>query len=125
MDIYPSYNIVRYTKKKCYPVGITVEEFKAEVPLQALLNHTAERIIEHQTDVIEQTASDVPLRVVMKCKWGFDGTSGQSAYRQNLGSAPTRDAELLSTTLVPLQITSEKAIIWQNPTPSQCAFTGL
>ena len=88
-----------------------------------MLNHTAERIVEHQAEVIDQmTSGDAPLNVTLKCKWGFDGTSGQSVYRQRLGQTTMPDANLLSTTLVPLQMVSGTHIIWQNPVPSSVRF---
>jgi len=44
--LYPSYNNVLKAKKWCYPsrTNITITESRAEVILQALLDHTVERI---------------------------------------------------------------------------------
>lgn len=44
-DRFPSYKILQYEKKKSYPNDIIVSETSAEVPLQALLNHTTERLL--------------------------------------------------------------------------------
>ena len=55
-DIYPTYNVIRTAKGDCYPADIRVEPNRAEVPLQALLNHTSERIVVMQEDVIRQIA---------------------------------------------------------------------
>ena len=47
-DMYPSYEKIREAKRQCYPdpllVLTTVSETKVKVPLQRLLDHTAERI---------------------------------------------------------------------------------
>lgn len=51
-DIFPSYKAVQNEKKKCYPEGIKVTEQTAEVRLQNLLNHTVERIVDSQKEVI-------------------------------------------------------------------------
>ena len=55
-NIYPSYHEITAAKKECWPEGIDVQPTKAEVPLQSLLEHTAERIIDLQKTVIEQVA---------------------------------------------------------------------
>ncbi|EFN61161.1 hypothetical protein EAG_09607, partial [Camponotus floridanus] len=46
-NLYPSYNNVLKAKKHCYPprTNITITESRAEVKLQALLDHTVERIL--------------------------------------------------------------------------------
>jgi len=43
-DIYPPYNDVRDAKLLCYPADISVSDFSAEIKLQALVNHTSNRI---------------------------------------------------------------------------------
>ena len=55
-NIYPSYHEITAAKKECWPEGIDVQPTRAEVPLQSLLEHTAERIIQLQKRVIEQAA---------------------------------------------------------------------
>lgn len=53
--LYPSYAQVLLAKQSCYPdkTDITIAESKAEVKLQALLNHSAQRILNVQKDVIK------------------------------------------------------------------------
>ena len=53
-------------------------------------------------------------------KWGFDGASNQSCYKQKLpaGAAGASDQALLSTFLVPLQLEVEGNIVWRNDRPS-------
>ena len=56
-DIYPAYRHILEAKKRCYPDGIHVNDHKAEIPLQSLLNHTGKRIIQVQKTVIDEEKS--------------------------------------------------------------------
>lgn len=71
-------------KTECYPsaTDIIITECSAEVKLQALLDHTAQRILLIQKDVIKSLTSDNVRYVNLICKWGCDGTSGQSSFKQ-------------------------------------------
>ena len=121
-DIYPPYNEVREAKRKCYPDNISITEDSAKVPLQNLLDHTALRIIEDQkeqiTEVVEKLDAAEQLACTLTCKWGFDGSSGQSQYKQKFSSTDTSDDSLFCTTLVPLQLKYKEQILWNNPVPS-------
>ena len=63
---------------------------------------------------------DVSLELM--CKWGFDGATAQSNYKQAGTSTPTEDSQVLFTSLVPLQLTEGNSIIWHNRTPSSSRF---
>ena len=52
-----------------------------EVPLQDLLNHTAERILEVQQDVLSLDPAG-PHELVLLSKWGFDSSTGQRIHHQ-------------------------------------------
>ncbi|XP_071497175.1 uncharacterized protein [Diadema antillarum] len=125
-DIYPSYNAVRGAKKKCYPANISIKEDSAKVPLQNLLDHTALRIIQEQkeaiTEVVENLEDDEQLPCKLVCKWGFDGSSGQSEYKQMFTSTGQSDESLFCTTMVPLQLLSNGRVLWENPVPSSTGF---
>ena len=125
-DIYPPYNKIREAKKQCYPNNISVKEDFASVPLQNLLDHTALRIIQEQkesiTEVVENLPESQQLSCKLICKWGFDGASGQSEYKQKFSSTDKTDESLFCTTLVPLQMVFEDRILWQNPVPSSTRF---
>lgn len=77
--LFPSYKIVQNSKKACYPnqEAIEVTSRKAEVNLQALLDHTVQRLIEVQKDVIRTQKSEDLKNLFLITKWGFDGSSGQ------------------------------------------------
>ena len=57
--MYPLYDRVYAAKKKkrCYPEDIFVTERVGEVPIQTLLNHTSERMIHLQKDVLKTFGS--------------------------------------------------------------------
>ena len=87
--IYPSYNSLLEAKKKCYPdeQHILVSDISAEVNLQAILNHTASRIVEMQKEVLNQKMTELSQGVTLVCKWGCDGSAGQSTYKQGYSEA--------------------------------------
>ena len=110
VDIYPPYNHVREAKQKCYPGNIQVDEKSAKVPLQELLDHTALRLIEQEKDKVIETVEEVQegqtLPLTLICKWGFDGASGHSQYKQKFSSPDISDESMFCTTFVPLQMKS-------------------
>lgn len=81
--LYPSYKYVLQAKKECYPCAtdITITECSAEVKLQALLDHTVQRILLIQKDVIKSLTSDDVRNINLICKWGCDGISDQSSFK--------------------------------------------
>lgn len=123
-DIWPSYDHVREAKIKCRPPKETIKisETIAEVELQSLLDHTAKRIIEVQQESITLFLKEnkkTEIEILLMCSWGFDGSSGHSAYKQKYESIPSDvqvdDQNLFATTLVPLRMTTDNNIIlWNN-----------
>ena len=104
-DIYPSYKKIQEAKRRCYPDDIKVDDFKAVVPLQNLLNHTAQRILQVQEDVI--SAQPVgPKSLILVCKWGFDSATGQHLYHQksNQSTETVDENSLFVTNVVPLRL---------------------
>ena len=89
---YPSYEIVFEAKKRCYPDDIAVSDTSAEVSLQSLLDHTCKRILLTQTEVLNSVDSSVIRNIQMMCKWGCDGSSGQSEYKQAFENKTSSDA---------------------------------
>ena len=127
-DVYPPYNAVREAKQKCYPQNIDVSGDSAKVSLQSLLDHTALRILEQRQDNVHELIEKVPkderpLFLDLICKWGFDGSSGQSEYKQRFTTTEqSDDSSLFCTTLVPLQLKYKDQVIWENPVPSSTRF---
>lgn len=84
-----------------HPEGVTIEEVKCEVELQSLLNHTASRII----SFIARSGKEISASTYkLICKWGFDGSSGHSRYKQTWQKSNVNDDSLFATSLVPLQM---------------------
>lgn len=128
-NTFPSYQKVLKAKKKCYPSDEQVSDSSAEVELQSLLNHTATRILESQKDVL----STLPDKVIqddllLMGKWGFDGSTGHSQYKQKFLDPNTTDEHLFVTSYVPLQLICKSTtsdpdvIVWKNPRPSSTRY---
>lgn len=127
-DIYPLYNDVALSKLKCRPDGIEVTEKCAKVSLQMLLTHTANRIVEMQREVVAAAMAKnvVVLKADLIVSYGFDGSTGQSLYKQRFDEAGTSgdfDLSLFATTLIPLRlIDSFGKPLWNNRTPQSIRF---
>lgn len=125
-NIYPSYHRILEAKKNCYPSsGIRISDVSAEVTLQDLVNHTASRIVEHtcilqEEQLIQPKCSELTLIY----KWGCDGSSGHSTYKQQFSSniSGETDEYLFAICMVPLQLKQNEKVLWENPRPSSTRF---
>lgn len=128
---FPSYKIIQQAKKDCYPCkeDITVTDTLVNISLQSLVDHTVSRLIEVQRDVFENINDLSNLNILFK--WGFDGSSGHSQYKQKfLCDSNASDASIFISCMVPLQIISgnpgfsdkDKTVIWQNPKSSSTRY---
>lgn len=119
-DIYPPYNHIVDAKKRCYPPSdsLTVSDYGAAFNLQELVNHTSERLIQTCDQNEIQKLNDHNLEIIYK--WGLDGASGQSCYKQKFKNDPgnSTDASVLMIAMVPLRIKSHDLVVWENPQPS-------
>lgn len=108
-NCFPSYYSIVEAKKKFIPDGIKVSETEAHVPLQAILDKTTNSIL----NKLEFGAEN---NVILECKWGFDGSSGHSIYKQKFESQDATDEFLFVASFVPLRIMEDKneKILWQN-----------
>ncbi|CAF0958084.1 unnamed protein product, partial [Brachionus calyciflorus] len=68
--------------------------------------------------------SELVLDLNLHCKWGFDGSTGQSEYKQFLSNYTTGfdDKSLFSIMLFPLDLSDNKMSFWRNQTPSSSRF---
>lgn len=68
----------------------------------------------------------LPIRKLFICSWGFDGSSGHSAYKQSYASTSenvhSSDEHLFVTTLIPLRLAMNNIILWNNPTSQSARF---
>lgn len=131
VDLYPSYHKILDAKTRCYPGNeyITVTDSIAEVKLQALLDHTATRIVKVSESVTGMLSIEQLDKLTLLSKWGFDGSSGHSQYKQKPNSSESMfsDSNLFVTSFVPLELNVlqsdlTKKIIWKNPRPSSTRF---
>lgn len=75
-DCFPSYHALVQTKQLYLPTNINVTEISAEINLQEVLEKTASSIL----NIL--TTDQLNSRLKLICKWGFDGSSGHSLYKQ-------------------------------------------
>lgn len=78
-----------------------------------------------QASKLEIPESDCDLQI--HYKWGIDGASGQSQYKQiwkTQFNEDCSDSSVLMTSLVPLEIssTSSSTVLWRNPQPSSTNY---
>lgn len=97
-DIYPAYNLIREAKTRCYPPkeAFTITESLAEIYLQELLDHTVFRIIQCQWSVVASFSVENITSMTLITKWGFDGSSGHSEYKQ-ICTEDFSDSQILFT----------------------------
>lgn len=122
-DIYPHYQKIRECKLQCRPDGLSVTESSAQIPLQSLVNHTAKRILSYQEEVLMQI--DELNDVTLVLSYGFDGSTGQSSFKQIFSSntPESLDNSLFVTSIIPLKlITSHHETVWINRTPQSVRF---
>lgn len=122
-NVFPSYFSVVKSKQACYPAEehIAITETRAEINLQALLNKTAERLVLAQNEVINSVLP-TSSKFTLVSKWGCDGSSGHSTYKQKFENSEDTDEFLFVFSFVPLKLHDGSKIIWQNPRPSSTMY---
>ena len=119
-NLYPSYHKVLAAKKECIPNSI-VSDYQAEVELQDLMDHTAKRLMK-----VSEMPDGAELQLLSKV--GFDGSSGQSVYKQACGDEERNlkiEENLFLTWMVPIQIKDVKTgnVLWTNAKTSSTLYT--
>lgn len=123
VSIFPPYYKLQEAKRQCYPPRSSMEitNISAKVNLQDLLDHTTSRLL-----MIDSVYKIGLNNLMLYSKWGCDGSSGQSEYKQVLPeeSQLVSDANLFVSSLVPIKLIDQATgcIIWQNPAPSSVRF---
>lgn len=124
-NIYPTYDTLCIAKKKCYPNGVQFTNYSAQVPLQHMVDHIVIRIVEAHSSRFEFNFSEQSEQNLTAIyKWGCDGSSGHSTYRQDVecDNNNLSDEYLFAVCIVPLQVQKGSEIIWENPQPSSPRF---
>lgn len=116
-ECFPNYKIIEAQKNDLIPKPIIVSELSAEVRMQDLLNQTASSLL--KTIEIKNNIS-----CVLECKYGFDGSSGHSVYKQKFSDENMTDEFLFIVAMVPLKMTNidSQGEVWLNKTPSSVLF---
>lgn len=132
-NLYPSYHHIIAAKKDCLPSrnSITITPISAEVQLQDLLDHTAERLLlSFKGNDLKQYGN---CKLTLFCKWGCDGSSGQKQYKQSIYEN-TSDTDMFMVSFVPLRLIknledsepstskTQTKDIWKNQTPSSTKY---
>ncbi|CAH1987852.1 unnamed protein product [Acanthoscelides obtectus] len=81
-----------------------------KVALQELVQKTAESILE----IINVEERDCRIKVI--CKWGFDGSSGHSQYKQKFSDLENTDEFLFLVAMTPLRLIDmdTNKVLWKN-----------
>lgn len=95
-DCLPSLYMLQMEKKKRLPT-ITVSEVSAEVNLKSILRRTAEGVLSLCN--VEGNTNKISLI----CKWGMDGSSGHSRYKQKFADEEHTDEFMFLVAFVPLR----------------------
>lgn len=125
-NIFPSYDNLAEYKKKCYPDDseIQITDTDAKVNLQKLLDNTVERILttSESMNVIKDIASCTSFTLITK--WGCDGSSGHSTYKQAFSDSQLSDSSVFMVSMVPLELKMKdtEKIIWKNPHPASARY---
>lgn len=129
-DIYPPYSEILKTKMECRINELEASDCKVKVPLKNLLEHTLQRIVMLQEEVIESLMNQNNMNFLeaeLICSYGFDGSSGHSNYKQQFCNSEIlqqTDSTLFATTMIPLRLkcVDKNIILWNNPTPQSVRF---
>lgn len=132
-DLFPPYHTVQDAKKNCCVTennSVTVGETRAEVSLQALVDHTAQRLAIVQQPVLQKAVEDGKSNFELIFKWGCDGSGGHSEYKQKFtdDDGSMTDEFVFMYSLVPLQFRFEvvdsnsSCVVWQNYTSGSPRF---
>lgn len=125
-NLFPSYEKILKFKTLRYPnnIYIDIDETYAEVDLQSLLDNTASSILELQKEWIENCLGKTENNLRLIGKWGFDGSTGHSEYKQKFTNCNDDDISLFVTSYVPLRLVtaSDSKLVRKNPRPSSIRY---
>ena len=125
IDLYPSYHKVLEEKKKSYPKNIKVSENECSVELQDLLDNTCERFLTGYISNNLDSVLNSLTELTFVYKYGMDGSTGYSAYKQ-VTQDDTIDDSLFIVTLLPIRLIGKQGqkevIVWSNPRPSSTSL---
>ncbi|KMQ83716.1 dna-mediated transposase, partial [Lasius niger] len=128
VHIFMTYKSLSSARKRCYPetTSILITEKCVSVNLQDLLNHTCSRIMQMEDVLAALTKSKTQRNLILTSKWGCDGASDQSQYKQKFEDGTTSDESIFMTSMVPLTLELNDAhgrtVLWRNPQPGSTRY---
>ena len=93
---------------------MTITDTLAEIKLQCLLDHTYRRMVQ------ELNLADDVTSLKINYKWGFDGITGHSEYKQIYDCDELTNKfknSIFFTLMVPIRVMNDAEIIFENPCP--------
>lgn len=120
-NVFPSYYSIQKTKQQCYPCNndIDITDTSAQIKLQALLDLTAKRILKI---IDNNNINDDMKDLQLISKWGFDGASNQSVYKQRGDIDNIDDSSIFMGSLVPIKLVCGDVVLWENEVPNSTFF---
>ena len=115
---HPSWHDVDKAKAKCTPQGVVYEEREVRVPVKWTMYHQMFKILKDHRLVkwMQKLAKNPNVRFELVFKWGADGSSAHSHYRN-----AKNDSKIFASNAVPIFIealdteTGECVNVWCNP----------
>ena len=112
------------------PEGLEVSDFKAQVPLQSLLEKTVRRwlLVESNKEMVDRIRDENngSAKLELLWRWGFDGTGSQAVYHManESGDATKKETTLFATQMTPINVKhlGNGDVIWKNRR-ANCACT--
>lgn len=122
---YPAYESVKSAMIECQPESYKISESEVLVPLQEMLNKTAERLCDAVAlEWDEQNLRNLELITTL----GFDSSSGHTNLHQHCENAENEDRNtqqslfVSSMILIRLKSCVSDECSWINPTPQRVRF---
>jgi hypothetical protein len=124
--LIPPYHHLAYAKTASRPSasGMVITDSRASISLQCLMDHTVKRIIK---GMAEEEIANCNENIELLSKWGCDGASGQSEYKQ-IQPDGFSDRYMFMVSMVPITIrsieptTSTFSTVWKNPRPCSTRY---
>lgn len=113
-DKLPPYSEIFIGKQDCYPKNIEIMENGVKIKLQDILDLTTIRILQSMNELDKNKISS---SLIMKCKWGMDGSSGQQNFKLKCAY---NDSSVFMVCFVPLELVCSETgiIVWHNDAPN-------
>lgn len=119
-DCFPSLYQIRRKKIELLPKTIISTECMAEVNLQDLLNNTCDGLLKS----LDISTLGIQNELTLTCKYGFDGSSGHSTYKQKFDDEHLSDEYMFLIAMSPIELSDRNSDkkVWSNSRSSSTFF---